>query len=249
MMQEKKEMNVYVYVFILTSVVALVLSMLYTTLNPTFEANKAEAKKKAILSCIPDSTIDLNNIESIKTAYDKVLMKAVSASGDVYGSDQLETINGLSDNGAKKYKTLEELDLSNEEKKSASNRFYPVYEYNGADKKYYVVAIRGNGLWDKIWAYIALEDDLNTIAGVYFDHKAETPGLGAEIKDSDKFKAQFKGKKVFDGERVALTVLKRIQKGESYVAGISGATITSDGVTKMFESGMAYYKNYFASIK
>ncbi|MDC0231151.1 NADH:ubiquinone reductase (Na(+)-transporting) subunit C [Aureispira] len=248
-MEEKKEMNVYLYVFILTSLTALILSLLYTSLNPIFEANKKEAKKKAILSCVPDTTIDLATQESVTKAYEKVTMLAVTEKGEIYTNENLDAINTMATGGVKKYKELAELDLANEEKKDASNRLYPVYKYENSDVNYYIVAIRGNGLWDKIWGYIALEDDLNTIAGVYFDHKAETPGLGAEIKDSDKFKAQFINKKVFDGSKVAFTVLKRAKKGEHYVTGISGATITSDGVTDMFASGMNYYKTYFDAVK
>lgn len=248
-MEEKKEMNVYLYVIIMTSVTALILSLLYTSLNPIFEANKAEAKKKAILSCIPDESINLDDMASVQTAYEKVKMVAVTEAGEVYNGEQLEAINEMANGGAKKYKELAELDLANEEKKSKKTRLYPVYEYDMNGEKIYVVAIRGNGLWDKIWAYVALKSDLNTIAGVYFDHKAETPGLGAEIKDSEPFKAQFKGRKVFQNGQVALTVLKRKKEGDHFVGGISGATITSDGVTKMFASGMGYYETYFAALK
>jgi len=246
-MGEKKEMNVYLYVIMITSVTALVLSLLYTSLNPIFEANKAEAKKAAILSCIPDSTLDLTNIEEVALAYADVTMYAVNIAGDVYSDteEDLAKINALAINGAKKYGTLAELELANEEKKAEKDRVYPVYERNGT----YVVAIRGNGLWDKIWGYIALENDLNTISGVYFDHKNETPGLGAEIKDNSAFKEQFIGKKIFEGNNVALTVLKRFKKGEHFVTGISGATITCDGVTKMFAKGMSKYETYFEGLK
>lgn len=245
-MEEKKEMNVYVYVLMITSVTALILSLLYTSLNPIFEANRAEAKKVAILSCIPDSTISLDDPKSVEEAYKKVKMIAVTEAGDQFTNEDLDKINATAIGGAKKYKELAELDLGNEEKRKPEDRLYPVYEYsNAAGKKTYVVAIRGNGLWDKIWGYIALEEDLNTIAGVYFDHKNETPGLGAEIKDSEKFKAQFIGKKIFNGANVALTVLKRAKEGEHFVTGISGATITSDGVTVMFDKGMSKYETYF----
>lgn len=247
-MGEKKEMNVYVYVIMITSVTALILSLLYTNLNPIFEANKAEAKKVAILSCIPDSTLDLTNPVKVEEAYSKVKMIAVTEGGKTFRNEDLDKINGTAVNGAKKYKNLVELDLANEEKRKPEDRLYPVYEYTAGSKKTYVVAIRGNGLWDKIWGYIALDDDLNTIVGVYFDHKNETPGLGAEIKDSDKFKQQFIGKKVFDGSNVALTVLKRPKKGIHYVTGISGATITSDGVTAMFDTGMSKYETYFETL-
>lgn len=246
-MGEKKEMNVYLYVIMITSVTALILSLLYTSLNPIFEKNKAEAKKAAILSCIPDSTLDLTNPVQVAEAYKSVKMYAVTTDGRIFSDtkEDLDKINAMATNGAKSYKTLAELELANEEKKDDKNRVYPVYERNGT----YVVAIRGNGLWDKIWGYIALEPDLNTIAGVYFDHKNETPGLGAEIKDSDDFKKQFIGKKIFEGNNVALTVLKRPKKGEHYVTGISGATITSDGVTIMFQKGMSKYETYFEQLK
>lgn len=247
-MGEKKEMNVYLYVIMITSVTAFILSLLYTSLDPIFQANKAEAKKVAILSCIPDS-IDLDNPEVVKAEYEKIKMVAVTKSGQVYTKDDLAKINETAVGGVKKYGELAELDLANEEKRSEENRLYPVYEYNGAKGKTYIVAIRGNGLWDKIWGYIALKEDLNTIAGVYFDHKNETPGLGAEIKDSESFKAQFIDKKVFEDGNVALTVLKRYKKGEHFVTGISGATITCDGVTKMFDKGMSQYETYFDQLK
>ncbi|MGH1339229.1 MAG: NADH:ubiquinone reductase (Na(+)-transporting) subunit C [Aureispira sp.] len=248
---EKKEestVGVYLYVLAITTITALILSLLYTSLNPMFEENKAEAKKEAILSCIPDESIDLDDPSSVAVAYEKVNLYAVTSQGEKFTKDDLDKINGMAENGAKKYKNLAEIDLANEAKRSEDNRLYPVYEYKGEAKTYYVVAIRGNGLWDKIWGYIALEEDLNTIAGIYFDHKNETPGLGAEIKDSKGFKDQFIGKKIFEGEQVALTVLKRPKEGEHYVTGISGATITCDGVTAMFEKGMSQYEIHFEEL-
>lgn len=246
-MEEKKQMNVYLYVILLTSVAALILSLLYTSFNPRFVANKAAAKRKAILSCIP-LELDLTNDASINTLYEKVEMIAINSNGDTM---TLDNVNASAEGGAKPYRTLEELDLANEEKKSENNRAYPVYKYSDTDKAYYVVAIRGDGLWDKIWAYIALESDLNTIAGVYFDHKAETPGLGAEIKDSDDFKQQFIGKKVFSMNSVAVAVIKMAPPaGDPHlVKGISGATITSDGVTDMFVDGMVNYDTYFEFLR
>jgi len=245
--------NIYLYVLKMTLVMAGVLAVLSNSLDPITKQNRADAKKKAILSCIPDS-IDLNDLANVKAVYDNgVTMLAVAADGTVYNDskESLDAINALAENGAKEYKTLAELNLANEEKKSEKNRVYPVYKYKKGDSYTYVVAIRGNGLWDKIWAYIALESDLNTIAGVFFDHKGETPGLGAEIKDSEAFKTTFKGKKVFNAaSAVAVNVVKKGVKNEDYdVNGIAGATVTCDGVTDMFKSGMAFYSAYFAKEK
>lgn len=245
--------NIYLYVLKMTLVMAGLLAVLSNALDPITKQNRADAKKKAILSCIPDS-IDLGDLANVKSIYDNgVTMLAVAADGTVYNDspESLEAINALAENGAKKYGALAELNLANEEKKAEKNRVYPVYKYKKGDSYTYVVAIRGNGLWDKIWAYIALESDLNTIAGVFFDHKGETPGLGAEIKDSEAFKTTFKGKKVFNAaSAVAVNVVKKGVKNEDYdVNGIAGATVTCDGVTDMFKSGMAFYSAYFAKEK
>ena len=76
-----------------------------------------------------------------------------------------------------------------------------------AGQNLYVIPVVGSGLWGPIWGYVALEEDMTTIFGANFDHKTETPGLGAEIKESF-FTDKFKGKKL-DVEGSALfSVLK-----------------------------------------
>ena len=127
-----------------------------------------------------------------------------------------------------------------------------MYVYKGEKATFYLVSVRGNGLWDKIWGTIALQDDFNTIAGVSFDHVTETAGLGAEIKDSPAFKQQFVGKKIYNdnNEFVSVAVVKGgIKKPEHQVDAIAGATITSNGVTEMMENGLEVYLPYFESKK
>ena len=139
-----------------------------------------------------------------------------------------------------------------EKKKADAEQILPVYIYTTSDsKKYYIVSVRGKGLWDEIWGNIALEKDLNTIAGVAFDHKAETPGLGAEIKDNKDFSGQFTGKKIYDDNGFrSVYVRKGGAKNDTYeVDGISGATITADGVSEMLKRGLKYYEPYFKTIK
>ena len=75
----------------------------------------------------------------------------------------------------------------------------PLFVGEKDGKKLYIVPVRGNGLWDAIWGYIAINDDLKSINGVFFDHKGETPGLGANITESF-FKDDFKGEMLFDAE-------------------------------------------------
>jgi Na+-transporting NADH:ubiquinone oxidoreductase subunit C len=114
--------------------------------------------------------------------------------------------------------------------------------------------LRGVGLWDAIWGYIALKDDFNTIQGVSFDHKAETPGLGAEIKQ-DWFLKRFENEKIFNenGELVGVAVAKGnnddVNKDDNKVDAISGATITGDGVTNMIVERLSHYKVFIQNQK
>lgn len=116
-------------------------------------------------------------------------------------------------------------------------------DVNGETK--YVIPVYGAGLWGPIWGYIGLNGDKNTIYGVYFSHSGETPGLGADIAGT-KFQAQFEGKKVLDGENVALSVVKkgRVANPDYEVDGISGGTITSNGVDHMLKAGLKAYDKF-----
>lgn len=127
-------------------------------------------------------------------------------------------------------------------------QLYPLFICNKDGKSFYIIPVLGKGLWGPIWGYVSLEGDMNTIYGASFGHKSETPGLGAEI-ETEKFQQQFIGKKIFDesGNFVSVTVIKG---GASLtdlhrVDAISGATITSNGVTEMFKRTFGNYIPYF----
>lgn len=121
-----------------------------------------------------------------------------------------------------------------------------VYEKNG-DKKY-VFPLAGNGLWGAIWGYISVNSDKNTVCGVDFSHDSETPGLGAEIT-ADKFKSQFAGKNVVKDAEIALTVVKNgtIKDAEVECDGISGGTLTSNGVKDMLKACLSNYKDFLTA--
>lgn len=121
-----------------------------------------------------------------------------------------------------------------------------VSEVEGQTK--YVLPIYGAGLWGPIWGYIALNDDKDTVYGVYFSHASETPGLGAEITTS-KFQDQFLGKHVMEGGSVELGVEKngKVSKPDYQVDGISGGTITSKGVDAMIKDCLNMYKSFLTN--
>lgn len=127
----------------------------------------------------------------------------------------------------------------------------PVYIFNSGDRTLQVIPCYGAGLWGPIWGYIALEEDMNTIAGAVFDHKGETPGLGAEIANA-KFYEQFIGKQIFDGEElVSISIIKGgAAEGDLHgVDAISGGTITSQALNNTIKTWLECYRPYFESFK
>jgi len=140
-------------------------------------------------------------------------------------------------------------------KKGKTQRL-PLFVAEKDGKTLYIMPVRGNGLWDAIWGYIALNDDLKTINGVDFDHKAETPGLGANITESF-FTEDFKGENLYDasGNFKGIEISKsngdpnNEDKTDSQVDAISGATITGNGVGAMINSGIKSYLPFFETLK
>ena len=133
----------------------------------------------------------------------------------------------------------------------ADEQLFPLFVFDKDGKLYYVIPVRGKGLWGPIWGYIALEGDLNTVFGASFGHKSETPGLGAEI-ETEEFQKQFEGKKIFDqsGKFVSVHLIKGGAAPEDLhgVDAVSGGTITSTGVSEMLQRTISSYLPYFKTI-
>ena len=116
---------------------------------------------------------------------------------------------------------------------------FPIFE---ARDGRVVIPVTGTGLWGPVWGYVALEKDMNTVAGIIMAHKGETPGLGAEIATT-KYQSKFIGKTIFEGnEFVSVTLRKGGAKDPAHeVDAVSGGTKTSDGVTAMLRNSLGNY--------
>ena len=140
--------------------------------------------------------------------------------------------------------------------KSTMQPVYPLFVCQKDGETIYVVPMYGTGLWGPIWGNIALRNDLNTVEGVTFGHKGETPGLGAEIS-TEEFGDQFLNKTIFNQneEFVSIAVVKGGVSNSSTVEvthgvdAISGGTITSIGVSDMMENSIENYVAYFKKIQ
>lgn len=125
-----------------------------------------------------------------------------------------------------------------------------IYTFKVNGKTKYVFTVKGMGLWGGINGFIAVNDDKETVYGAYFNHESETAGLGAEIKDNRKWQEQFRGKKLFSNLKhsdIALSVQKKITDPKTQVDAVTGATLTSNGVTEMMadkENGLGQYLDF-----
>jgi Na+-transporting NADH:ubiquinone oxidoreductase subunit C len=102
-----------------------------------------------------------------------------------------------------------------------------------------VLPIEGMGLWSTLFGYLSLASDTNTIQGITFYEHGETAGLGGEV-DNPRWKALWPGRRAFDESfQPAIAVTKRaagpVDQDPHHVDGLSGATITSNGVTHMLQ--------------
>lgn len=227
------------FVLAMTVISSALLAGLFYATEDMAKTNEAVFNKRAILGAVkdylPNSYAEMTD-EEVLEVFNEIEGVSLDASGNVLKEVEADKI-----------------DLQQERKKDLEDRKMPFFKYTSADKKdYYIVSVRGKGLWDDIWGYIALEKDLNTIAGASFDHKGETPGLGAEIKDNAAFPNNFIGKKMYDADGNLNPV--RVSKGPAkpntnWVDGISGATITGDGVGVMIEEWMPLYDKYVQKLK
>ncbi len=242
--------SVIIFVLVMTTLVALVLAGMSTALAPIHKQNELIYAKKSTLSAISNHLGDIDfatiSDEQVDEIFkNQVKQMVIDMNGNEVSQSQVEALGykgGMAEN----------VDILKEMKKPEADRVLPLFVFTKEDgKKYYIVSTSGKGLWDVIWGCVAIEDDMNTIAGVSFDHRAETPGLGAEIKDNASWVKQFTGKKIYDqGEYKSVFVRKGGAKDPVYeVDGISGATITADGVSEMLARGIKYYEPFFKSIK
>lgn len=229
--------NVYIiaYAAVMVIIVAFLLAFVSKALQKQSDANVAIDKKSQILAAL-----NIRNIEDseVEAQYAKVVVcdKIVDAEGNVIdaGTDKDQAAFKMSS------KDIEDNKL-------------PLYECKIGNQTKYVVPVYGMGLWGGLWGYVALNEDCNTIYGTYFSHESETAGLGALISEQ-KFQDLFKNKEIRDD---AGNVLISVEKAGKKVEGladinrcdaITGATLTSNGVSDMLKTSLGKYQGVFSSI-
>ncbi len=236
--------NTYIFIYssVLVIIVAAALSFAAIKLQPLQQKNIENEKRQNILASVGIESTAKN----ADTLYKKYIVNEFVINSKGKKQEGIEAFS---------------VKLKDEIKKSFEKRSLPVYLCNIDSKKYTIIPVRGKGLWGPIWGYVALENDLNTIHGVVFDHKTETPGLGAEIA-TKKFQKQFVGKTIFDakGNFTSIFVYKggkgaakaKAKSPEDLMHGvdaISGGTLTSKGLQAMLKNCLEPYQTDLKSTK
>ena len=242
------EKNTYTRLFAvgLVVVVGTLLAAIDSSLKDKIRINEILEKQQNILYAIGINENEGNNVsfiaaEKAEEEFNKYITKQIYIQGNEVIEDNKAYLIDV-----KKQKTLA--------KDPSHKRKLPLFLAQKDGRNLYVAPIRGKGLWDAIWAYVSVDENM-VIRGIYFDHKAETPGLGANIKQRF-FMDDFIGESLLDsqgnfkGVTVSKTNLdpKNEDKYDNEVDAIAGSTITGDGVTAMIRSDLSLYQPYFNSL-
>ena len=225
--------NAYTYTFatVMVVLVAVLLSGASLGLKSKQASNISQEKKQSILASIG---IEVDRSES-DAAFGEYIKQSLTLQGGTVVSEDASAAF--------------DIDMAAAIKAGNMDRSVPLYVAEKEGDTYYIIPMRGKGLWGPVWGYLALESDGNTVVGATFDHKSETPGLGAEIT-TPMFTDQCPGKKISEaGMFKSISVVKAgTSAGDYAVDGISGGTITSNGVNDMLIDCLAPYAEYFKNI-
>lgn len=234
--------NVYtvIYTAIVVAIVAAVLAFVSQKLGPMQAANEKAETVSQILTAAQfgekDSWSEIGNAATLDF-YKENIESAVVVNK---AGEEIETLDIES---VKIYSTAE-LKAQNYKVKAGEDFALPVYIFKNGIK---VLPVYGAGLWGPIWGYIAVNSDNRTIAGAYFDHESETPGLGGKIKDDPEFRAQFAGKVIDYEADKTFAIIKGGAKGQTNaVDAITGATMTSKGLDAAITEWLNAYQNALA---
>ena len=241
--------NSYTILFAIAMVVIVgsLLAFTASSLKPNIEENKRMEKQQNILYAMGvngnEGTGDITFVSTDKVAGEFA----------TYIKEQLVIENGVAKADDQAY--LIDVKKEQAKAKNGGTRRLPLFIGEKDGKTSYIVPIRGKGLWDAIWGFIALDKNM-VVQGAFFDHAGETPGLGANIKQR-YFMDDFDGEKLLNDAGVfkGITVAKgnndpkNLIKDDNEVDALAGATITGDGVSAMIKKDLKLYLPYFKNLK
>ena len=232
-----------IYTTVVCVLVAAILAFVSQSLKPKQEANEKAETISQILTAAQFG--EKSEWQAMGNAATLAFYKDNAAEAIVINGNG-EKIADLNVADAAIY-NVSELKAQNYNIKDGSEVALPVYIFKNNIS---VIPVYGAGLWGPVWGYVAFQSDLSTIAGAYFDHESETPGLGGKIKDDPAFRAQFGGKSVdFSDAKGIFNIVKGgAPAGKANaIDAITGATMTSKGLNEAINTWLGAYESYLTN--
>lgn len=261
-MAKNTDKNSYTILFAIAMVVVVgsLLAFTASSLKPNIKENERMEKQQNILYAMGvnenvEGSITFISTDKVAAAFeDKVSAQIVLEIKDGRILKEMSREEFMAANNNKE-PYLIDIKKEQTKAKNGKSRFLPLFKGEQKGEIVYVAPIRGKGLWDAIWGYVALDKDM-IVRGTFFDHAGETPGLGSNIKQR-YFMDDFYGERlltdagVFKGIAVAKgnNDPKNEIKDDYEVDALAGATITGDGVSAMIKKDLKLYLPYFNNLK
>ncbi len=240
--------NVYTVVFagIMVVIVGSLLAFLASALSSRIKENERFEKQQNILYAmgvnenVEDGGVSFIGTDVVEDEFSKYIKKQLVIKGDSIIDNNEAYLIDMKKQLAR-YRKGETPEL-------------PLFIGEKDDKEYYIIPMYGKGLWDAIWGFVALDENM-VVQGVFFDHKGETPGLGANINQR-YFMDDFTGESIMQDTRYSgISVAKgnndplNERKEDNKVDALAGATITGNGVSAMISESVNLYKDYLNKIR
>ena len=228
--------NKYIFILSLTIVCSLLLSLASEGLRSLKEKNVEIDKKKNILNAIGLDITSLSNSDIDKYFLNNIDTLIIDIDGEINNILTIPDLVAIENNQTGEVKYY-----------NNDNEYLPMYEDNS--RNVVVLPISGKGLWSTLFGYFAIDSrNYSTVRGITFYKHKETPGLGGEVSKK-WFQSNFIGKEIYENNNLnSVKVAKAgyADKNSLYeVDGISGATITSNGVTTFLLRDLKRYEKYF----
>ena len=245
-----KNSNMYtiIYTVVMVVIVGALLAVLATSLKSRQDDNVRNDQKFSIMKAFGAANDKSDKAETINLFKENVTIGEVNVVK--VDEEVTATVNWLDKEDEDRIFTI----LGDRKKLAKLDNNYPIFKYvNNKGENLYVLPMTGSGLWDDIWGYVAINEELK-ISGIVMDHKGETPGLGAEIA-TKKVQDKFAGKLLYDAEGVFAVEMvkgmtkKQAQADASKVDAITGGTKTCDGVNDMLKKSIQKYEQFLLSIE
>ncbi|MBT3191121.1 MAG: NADH:ubiquinone reductase (Na(+)-transporting) subunit C [Verrucomicrobia bacterium] len=240
----RDQAKIVIFATVVCLVCSILLALVSTALAPRQARNKANDVKTKVLQVFGAAVTDEKG--KLCVSQDELdALFATRITGIVLDAEgQLVADRAV--------ETLTPQQISDRDKATGMKAFYPVYVYvdPGTSEKQYAIHVSGKGLWSTIKGFMALKDDLSTIAGIVFYEHQETPGLGGEV-EKPYFQDRFKGKQwLEDGKRCEFQITKPGGAPNPHaVDGITAATMTCLGVEDFLNADFCVYNRYFEKLR